>query len=592
MAVIGLGLVGLLTVQLLKAAGCRVLGLDLNQSRSEMARQLGAELAFVGGRSAASRREVSQAAQAFTEGHGFDAVLITAATSSNEPVELAGQIARDRGRIVAVGTVGTVIPRQLYYEKELDFRISRSYGPGRYDAEYEEKGHDYPVGYVRWTENRNMQAFVQLLADGKVAVDPLITHHFPIEEASKAYDLITGYADTLGVVLTYGAHVEEERRRQTQEGAAPVAAQPSRGIAAESRESKARPIPITALGSGISIGVIGAGDFAKSVLLPGLKALPGVRLAAICSATGLSAQHAAKRFGIAACASDADAVLDDPAINAVVIATRHNLHASLAIRALQRGKHVFVEKPLALNEEELRAVVEASSAAPSTLLMVGYNRRFAPATREMLRFLGPRTGPLAVHYRVNAGYLPPEHWMHDLEEGGGRIVGELCHFVDWMQYVIGAPPVKVSAQALPGDGRYPAEDNVVVALSFADGSLGTIHYLANGDPREMKEYFELFCDGGVAVIEDFRTGRLRRNGRTRSLGRRLWAKQDKGHTAELQAFAAALRDGRASPVPLQEVVVGALATYKIREALRTGVSLGIHPEEVGVPPQEPPLARA
>jgi polar amino acid transport system substrate-binding protein len=338
----------------------------------------------------------------------------------------------------------------------------------------------------------------------------------------------------------------------------------------------------------VTVGVIGAGTFAKSVLLPRLKAISGVELATICTATGLSARHAAEKFGFAVCTTDADTIFNDPAINTVVIATRHNLHAPLVVKALQAGKHVFVEKPLALNEDELCSIAGTFNACPeqgrrgqsSNVLTVGFNRRFAPFTQQVKQFFTARSEPLAIHYRVNAGYVPPDHWVHDPEEGGGRIVGEVCHFVDWMQYLVGEPPVQVYGKALPADDRYPAEDNALITLAFADGSAGTIHYLANGDSRLPKEYIEIFGGGAVAIIEDFRRGWLVQHGRRTRLGRRFGPQQDKGHTAELQAFITAVREGGPSPIPFEDAVSATLATFRIRESLRAGTPVEVRLDEI------------
>lgn len=582
-AVIGLGLIGLLTVQILKAAGCRVIGMDINPDRCHLAEELGVDVAVTGAQSLTAN------CYRLTANHGVDAVIITAATKSNQPIELAAELCREKGRVVVVGAVGMDVPRRPFYEKELELRLSRSYGPGRYDPLYEEKGIDYPYGYVRWTERRNMAAFLDLVAQGKVQVQPLITHRFPIDHALEAYDLIMGKTDEpfLGVLITYPDQPDLSRSinlkvPSLRHTGATQQQQPK----SEIRNPK--PVLSSVEGSEIRIALIGAGTFAKSVLLPKLKAIPGVELATVCTATGLSARHVADKFGFAACTTDADAIFNDPAINAVLIATRHNLHAPLVIKALQVGKHVFVEKPLALNEEELGEVIEVYrdkgtrrqgdketsprlSVSPSPcLLVVGFNRRFAPLTQQVRQFFTARTGPLAIHYRVNAGYVPPDHWVHDPEEGGGRIVGEVCHFVDWIQHLIGASPVRVYAQALPGGGRYPVEDNVLITLTFADGSVGTIHYLANGDPRVPKEHIEVFGSGAVAMIEDFRTGWLVQHGRRTRLGRRLWPRQDKGHVAELQAFITAVREGQPPPIPFHEAVLTTLTTFKIRESLRTG----------------------
>jgi predicted dehydrogenase/threonine dehydrogenase-like Zn-dependent dehydrogenase len=556
-AVIGLGLVGLLTVQLLKAAGCRVLGLDPNLARCHVAESVGCDAAM------ADNALLLDRLSPFVDGCGADVVIIAAATTSNEPIEVAARLCREKGRVVAVGAVNMDVPRRPFYEKELELRLSRSYGPGRYDPLYEEKGIDYPYSYVRWTERRNMAAFLDLVAQGKAQIQPLITHRFPIDRALDAYDLIrqdTG-GEAVGVLLTY-----EPAERWNGGDGTPCS------ISSVVRSTPSAP---RATSEHVKVGLIGAGAFGKSVLLPKLKAIPSVYLTMICTATGLSARHTAAKFGVAACTTAADVVLNDPTIDAVFIATRHHLHAPLVIKALQAGKHVFVEKPLALNEAELRSIVEARHAASSHILMVGYNRRFAPLTRRVKQCFTSRAGALAIHYRVNAGSIPRDHWVHDPHEGGGRIIGEVCHFADWLCYLIEAAPVKVYAQTLPGEGRYLPEDNVLITLSFGDGSVGTIHYLANGDSRVPKERIEVFGNGAVAVIDDFRSGHVMQHGKRTRLSPRFWARQDKGHTAELQAFVTAAHEGGVSPIPFEDAVLASLTTFEIHESLRRGVPVDV-----------------
>jgi predicted dehydrogenase/threonine dehydrogenase-like Zn-dependent dehydrogenase len=572
-AVIGLGLIGLLTVQLAKAAGCRVLGMDPNPDRCRLAEQLGCDATATNSSQFAIRN--SQ----FTDGHGADKVIICAATPSNEPVELAGRIARDRATVVAVGAVGMEIPRKLYYEKELTFRISRSYGPGRYDPEYEEKGHDYPIGYVRWTENRNMQAFLQLLAEGKVDVKPLITHRFPIEEAPKAYDLITGKTGEpfLGVLITYPNQPDLSRKIVLNQ------CQVSRITHHVSRSGVDR----------VTIGLLGAGNFAVTTLLPAMKQVPGIEFVGVCTATGLSARHAGDKFGFRYCTTDENEILNDPDINTVVIATRHHLHARQVIAALNAGKHVFCEKPLALTEDQLREIVAAyetrrqgdkgtrrNSPRPPLslsppLLVVGFNRRFSPMARQLKAFLADVHEPLVMHYRVNAGYIPPDHWVQGPEQGGGRIIGEVCHFVDFLTFLAGALPVRVHARALPNDGRY-RDDNVVITLEFADGSLGTITYVANGDKSFPKERVEVFGGGYVAVLDDFRRLELVCHGRRKVVRSRL--RQHKGHRGEWEAFVAALKECGPPPIPFEEIVATTLTTFRILDTLRSGEPVTVDTE--------------
>jgi len=560
-AVIGLGLLGLLAAGIANAAGCRVLGIDPNPERVDLAKKMGAE--------AVTRDQAESAACAFSKGIGCDGILICADTTSNDPVELAGAIARDRARVIAVGAVGLEIPRKVYFEKELAFLNSRSYGPGRYDPTYEESGHDYPVGYVRWTEGRNLEAFVDLLTAGRLDVKPLITHRFPIDQAAEAYELITGKKDEsfLGVLLTY-----PEAKQEGEEV--------DKGVRTRTRESnQVRLTPAEADIKGVSVGVLGAGNFATSVMLPAMSKIPDIHLVGIASASGMSAQHAADRYGFTYADSDEVRIINDPDINTVAVLTRHYLHSRQVLSALRTGKHVFCEKPLAINETELNEIEqlmqgekdkEEEGNSPITpirypLLTVGFNRRFAPLARRMKDFLTNCPEPLVAHYRVNAGYLPLDHWLHDPDQGGGRIIGEGCHFVDFLTFLVGESPTAVTAYALPECGRY-REDNVVMTLSFPDGSLGTISYLANGDKSLPKERIEAFCAGRVAVLNDFRTLETISNGKLRTLRARL--RQDKGHRAEWEAFSNAILTGGPPPIPYEQLFSVTRATFAAVQSLR------------------------
>ena len=545
-AVIGLGLLGQITVQLLKAAGCRVFGMDLLQQRADLAIASGAEAVAI------NAPEFRDLCFQKTCGVGVDAVLIAAETPSSEPVNLAAELARDRAIVVAVGTVGMELQRKLYYEKELDFRISRSYGPGRYDAAYEQKGRDYPIGHVRWTETRNLEAFLRFIADGKLNLPSLITHRFPMEQATRAYDLITGNTREafLGALITYaGAESGTVPNRSTR-------------------------IPVTAAmiakGS-VGFGVLGAGSFAQNTLLPALKEIAGVSFVGVCNATGPRSRSVAEKFGFAYCSNSEEELLQDANIDAVLIATRHNLHASQALAAMSAGKAVFCEKPLCLNESELAALVRASDECSAPVLAVGFNRRFAPMAVQLKQFLSDIHEPLAIHYRVNAGYIPADHWVNDLEQGGGRILGEVCHFVDFLCFLAAACPIEVQAQPVGNAGQYSA-DNLVASLKFANGTLGTISYLANGDKSASKERIEVFGGGSVAILEDFRRIELVRNGR-KQVTRARWA-QDKGHKAEMQAFVDALR-GKTPPVPFEQVVGSSFATLRLQNSYQIGQPLKV-----------------
>ncbi len=549
-AVIGLGLLGQLTVQLLKAAGCRVLGMDIDASRADLARSMGADAVAI---SASDFRDLCNET---SRGAGVDSVLITAETSSSDPVNLAGAIARDRAIVVAVGTVGIDIERKVYYEKELDFRISRSYGPGRYDAAYEQKGRDYPIGYVRWTETRNMEAFVQFLAEKRVNVGALITHRFPIESAQSAYDLITGKTREpfLGVVIQYSDAGDE-----------------SRTLTLVSRAASEIHSPAT----DVSIGLLGAGVFASGTLIPALKASSDTRLVSVCAANGSHAKHAASKFGFNTCTTDEAELIRDPSVSTVVIATRHHLHATQVLAALAAGKHVFCEKPLCLSEDELSSIASAYlgiAPADRPALMVGFNRRFAPMTLRMKSFFARISEPLALHYRINAGHLPPDHWVNDREQGGGRILGEVCHFADLLMFLTDSPIIEVEARALANGGRYSG-DNVLVSLRFANGSEGTITYLANGDRSFSKERIEVFGGGSAAVLEDFRRLELVRDGRKEIIHAR-W-RQDKGHRAEWEAFAQFVQRKRDTPIRFEDLVCSTLATLRIDESVATGKRLAV-----------------
>ncbi len=562
LAVIGLGLLGLLSLGIIKAAGCQALGIDLDGERVKLAQQMGFE--------AVHRGEAEEAGVAFSRGRGCDAVLICADTSSTDPIELAGILARDRARVVAVGAVGLAIPRKTYYEKELALVNSRSYGPGRYDPSYEEAGQDYPIGYVRWTEGRNLEAVVELLANDKFKVGPLITHRFPIESASQAYNLITGKSKEsfLGVLLTYDEPTSElPALDQVGEVVKPV----------HSLDELASMQPLKS--EAIGLGVLGAGNFAKAVLFPVLQKIPGLSLVGVASASGLNAGYAASKYGFSYAATDETQLIDDPKVNTIAVLTRHHLHARQVIAALRSGKHVFCEKPLAITPvelDEIASVLQEVSAASdgdasrkgnfAPLLMVGFNRRFSPHGIALQEFLASRKEPLAAHYLINAGYLSPEHWLHDPVQGGGRIIGEGCHFIDFLTFLVGEPPISVVARALPDEGRYRT-DNVVMTFNFPDGSLGTVSYLANGDRSFPKERLEVFTGGRVAILNDYRSLEMIHDGKRKVVRSPL--KQDKGHMGEWQAFSTAILQGGSPPIPYRDFFGVTRASFAALQALRT-----------------------
>jgi predicted dehydrogenase/threonine dehydrogenase-like Zn-dependent dehydrogenase len=556
-AVIGLGLMGQLTVQLLKAAGATVFAMDLLPARAELALRSGARAAC------AAAAEFRDLCAQLTRGHGVDSVVITAETAGSDPVNLASVIARDRGTVVAVGTIGLNLERRGYYEKELDFRISRSYGPGRYDSAYEQGGRDYPIGYVRWTETRNMEAFLGLLADNKLAVGSLITHRLPIERAREAYALIHDRAsNSMGLVLTYEADSSTSQRLE------PGAATPV--------DAKG--------GQPVSVGVLGAGSFASAILLPAIRKDRDTTLVAVCAATGPHSRHAGQKFGCRYSTTNEREVLGNAGLNTVVVATRHHLHARQVIAALEAGKHVFCEKPLCLTREELAEIAAAFSPVAGKLrLMVDFNRRFAPMAQKLKEFLTDVHEPLAMSYRVNAGALPADHWINDPLQGGGRILGEICHFIDLLSFLAGSPVAEVQANPLASDLRY-SHENLQIALRMASGSQGTITYVANGDRAYSKERLEVFGGGATAVLDDFRRLDLVRHGRKQTTHSRL--RQDKGHQAAWAAFSASVREGKPNPIPWEEIVRSTLATFGAAESAATGKAVLV--DAGSIPARRPP----
>jgi predicted dehydrogenase len=512
----------------------------------------------MGADAAVLRDEALPAVQTLSRGRGSDVILICADTGSTDPVELAGAVARDRARVVAAGAVGLELPRKVYYEKELSFINSRSYGPGRYDPTYEQEGQDYPLGYVRWTEGRNLEAFVDLLSSKLIDVRPLVSHRFPIDQAPQAYKLITGKGEGpfLGVLLTYGSNESPQSEDLPK-------SEPSQPVEPPPEIQTTPDVKI------LKLGVLGAGNFASAVMLPAMKKISAIELVGIASASGAPAQTAAGKFSFQYATGDVDKIMSDPGNNTIAILTRHHLHAQQVIIALQAGKHVFCEKPLAITMDELESVFKVLENVPinSQLLMVGFNRRFAPFSQRIKTFLANRQEPLLARYRVNAGYLPPSHWLHDQNQGGGRIIGEACHFIDYLTFLVGAPPSSVAAFGLPDAGRYQ-EDNIHLVLNYPDGSLGTIDYLANGDKSFAKERLEVFAAGQVAVLEDFRSLELVHNGKNQVYRSRL--RQDKGHQAEWQVFQQAILARDEPPIPYDQLYGVSLASISAVDALRSG----------------------
>jgi polar amino acid transport system substrate-binding protein len=546
-AVIGLGLLGQITGMILRASGVKVIGIDIDPGMVATAAGRCADLALV--RNAAG---IEAAIERQTGGIGCDGVIITAATSSLDPINFAGGIARKRGTVVVVGAVPTGFERDPhYYRKELQLRMSCSYGPGRYDPSYEEKGIDYPAGYVRWTENRNMQAFQDLMHSRRIDVGYLTTHEVRLDDASSAYSLLLERTEPfIGILLAYDVTGEPDT----------AARRVSLCSAAPGRN-----------GSSVGIGFIGAGSYAQSHLLPNLPTDGGVVLRGVMTASGTGARSVGERFGFQFCTCDESEIYDAGDIDAIFIASRHDSHGRYVMDALGSGKHVFVEKPLCLTPAELVEIEQMCTAGPDfhhalPLLMVGFNRRFSPLTRELKQALG--SGPMAMHYRVNAGPIAADSWIQDPDTGGGRIIGEACHFIDFLTHVNGSLPATVHAAAMATPAAL--HDTVAITVTFRNGSIGTVSYFANGDRSLPKERVEVFCGGTSAVLDDFRTLTVYDRGRKRE--KKLSA-QDKGQRAEVREFIEAVRTGGNAPIPLEEIFAVTEASFAAMESIRTGCAV-------------------
>jgi predicted dehydrogenase/threonine dehydrogenase-like Zn-dependent dehydrogenase len=540
-AVTGLGLIGLVTVQLLRANGCRVLGLDFDRERLALAQRFGAEIVDL-----SAGADPVRAAEAFTRGNGIDGVVITASTKSSEPVHQAALMCRKRGRIVLVGVTGLELSRADFYEKELTFQVSCSYGPGRYDPHYEQKGLDYPVGFVRWTEQRNFEAVLDMLADGHLDVKPLISHRFAISEAEQAYKIVGGAEPSLGVLLTYPEPETTSDKTVCR-----------RTVDLHAAKTPAR--STSGKGRSVAVGVIGSGNYATGVLIPAFKAARA-RLKVVASNAGVSGIHAGRKFGFESTTTDVEAMLADDALDAVVITTPHDTHARLVVSALEAGKHVFVEKPLALKHAEIdaieRAYAKAVGGGLTPQLMVGFNRRFSPQVQRMKQLLDGQSGPKAMVMTVNAGMIPADHWTQDPDVGGGRIVGEACHFVDLLRFLAGAPVVSHQVQPMASK----TGDTMSIQLGFAEGSVGTVHYFANGNKAFAKERLEVYASGRILQLDNFR--RLTGFGWPRFKKLNLW-RQDKGQEACAAAFVRAVAQSGPAPIPFQEVMEVSRVTIEI-----------------------------
>ena len=543
--VIGLGLLGQITCQLLQANGCAVFGLDLSESFVGIANKYSADKAML-----RNDPNLRAACDNFTNGHGFDTVIITAATQSNDPIELAGDLCRKKGKVVVVGVVPMDIPRDPnYYRKEIDIKMSCSYGPGRYDVNYEENGQDYPYAYVRWTEQRNMETFLDLLAREYINLKPLTTHVIDIADAEKAYDIILGKVKEphIGILLRYSEN-----------------------------ETKARSV-VTLAGkplSQVNAAFIGAGSFAQSYLIPNVKA-SGASLDGVVTSRGITAKNVANKFGFNFCSSSVNDVLGKQEVNTIFIATPHNSHAELTIQSLQAGKAVFVEKPLAINTDQLQEVIETKKKHNHPL-MVGFNRRFAPVSIQVKKEFASAGEPIVMNMRINAGMIPKDNWLQQKDVGAGRIIGEMCHFIDLMQFFTGSEPVRVFAECIStSNDKITPADNISIVVKFKDGSVGNLTYLANGDKGMPKELIEVFGGSRIGVINDFRDGLIYKSGKTVKL-----KSSGKGHKEEVDAFIGALKAGQESPISFRSICLTTLTTFKIHDSLHTGLPQDINVDEL------------
>ncbi|MDB9985973.1 bi-domain-containing oxidoreductase [Pelagibacterales bacterium] len=528
-------MIGLLTVQILKANGCRVLGIDFDSAKCELAKKSGAEVVDL-----SKEQDPIVLAEAFSRGRGVDAAIITASSKSNDVVHQAATMCRKRGRIVLVGVVGLELSRADFYEKELTFQVSCSYGPGRYDEDYEDKGIDYPLGFVRWTEQRNFEAVLDLMASGSIDIKPLISHRFKIDDAVEAYGKLDDRS-SLGILLDYHGATGESISKNTVELSKNTIKKAQKG----------------------NVAFIGGGNYASRVLIPTFKRA-GANLTTLVTSGGMSAVHHGKKNGFLKASTDIEQALDD-IVDSVVIATQHNLHSSQSVKALESGKHVFVEKPLALTHDEIDKI-EASQKKSKSIVMVGYNRRFSPHIKKIKSLLYAKPSPKTFIMTMNAGEIPKEHWTQDVEIGGGRIIGEACHYIDLMRFLAGSKIKSFNAVKM-GENKFVqvTEDKALITLAFEDGSMGSIHYFANGGKSFPKERIEVFCDNAVLQLDNFR--KLRGFGWKGFNKMNLWS-QDKGQENCVNAFMESIRNGRESPIPQDEIFEVARVSVDIAEMLR------------------------
>ncbi len=552
-AVVGLGLLGLLTVQILKAYGCKVIGTDIDLHKVELAKKLNADYAY------ALEDEFKNGVERATNGYGADAVIITAATESDAPVNTAVDVARYGGRIVLVGVADIHPQRNEMWHKEVEIIVSKAGGPGTFDPFYENRGIDYPVGYVRWTESRNLEEFLRLMAEGKVDVNPLITHRFKIEQAEIIYkDMMANKGGPyIGVILEYPQESLNVNSYKLLE----------RKISLKTNQH------ITNNNTQINVGVIGAGLFGKALLLPALKKIKDIRFHTLSTSSSTNTYHTAKKYGFDQCTTDYKEVLQNNEINTVIILTPHSLHARMVIEALKAGKHVFVEKPLCINEEELQQIIDARCQMPDKYLMVGYNRRFSTHAIRASEYLKNRRDPIVINYRVNAGFVPPEHWVHSEEEGGSRIIGEVCHFVDMMQFLTKSNPIRVYAERISGNNKASLNsDNVAITLKFEDGSIGNIIYSASGDKAYSREQIEIFSEGNTIVIKDYKETDFYKSGKKKTL---KTFNQEMGYKEELQHFFDIIKGKTVPSITSEETFLSTYTVFKINESLEKGQPVNI-----------------
>ena len=534
--VMGLGILGLISAQILIANGCTVICSDTNPARVKLAKKLGFDHAF-----RSDHKDLMGTVKAITHDQGVDAIIIAASSKSNEPIELAAELSRHKGKVVVVGMVAMDIPRNAYYLKELDLRLSMSYGPGRYDTQYEENGQDYPYAYVRWTEQRNMQAILSLISQNKLDIKSLTTHKYKFDKAEEVYEkVVDGKENFLGVLFEY------DKKRKAEQF-----------VKLDSIKIKKT----------INLGLIGAGNYASSMLYPHIKEYRDVNITGIATATGISAEDKAKKYKAHLVTTDYCQLLKNKDINVVFITTRHNLHAEQIVAAMEHGKHVFVEKPIALSLSELNLVKRAYQKNKK-ILMVGYNRRYSPLTMKLLSTFLEKNSPMNILYRVNAGFIPRDHWVQDPGQGGGRIIGEVCHFIDYLIYLTGSIPVEVFAQSLAVDSEdQVVEDNISAVFRFKNGSIGTIIYSAQGSSAMEKEYIEIFSHNKSAKLTDFRELKIYDDRKSKRI---KLAKQDKGQANEIKYFFDLIRGNIQEEYSFYEIYIGSLATFKILESLRKG----------------------